>query len=40
MNNVISILINSIKYEIFGQGEKVVSPELSVRFLIEVYKLS
>ena len=40
MNNVISILINSIKYEICGQGEKVVLPEISARFLIEVYKLS
>lgn len=40
MNNVISILINSIKYEICGQKEKIVLPEVSARFLIEVYKLS
>ena len=40
MNNVISILINSIKYEICGQGEKVVLPEVSVRFLSELYRLS
>ena len=40
MNNVISILINSIKYEICGQNEKIVLPEVSARFLIEIYKLS
>lgn len=40
MNNVISILINSIKYEICGQNEKIVLPEVAVRFLSELYRLS
>ena len=40
MNNVISILINSIKYEICGQKEKIVLPEISARFLAAMYQLS
>ncbi len=42
MNNVVQTIINCIKYEICGQKdrEKVVLPEVSVRFLSELYKLS
>lgn len=40
MENVTKTVINCIKYEICGQKEKIVLPEISARFLIEVYKLS
>lgn len=40
MNGVAQTMFNCIKCEICGQGEKVVLPEISTRFLIEVYKLS
>jgi hypothetical protein len=33
-------MFNCIKYEICGQNEKIVLPEISARFLIDVYKLS
>lgn len=40
MENVTKTVIDCIKYEICGQQEKIVLPEVSARFLIEVYKLS
>lgn len=40
MNGVTQTMFNCIKYEICGQKEKIVLPEVSARFLIEVYKLS
>ena len=40
MENVTKTVIDCIKYEIRGQNEKIVLPEISARFLIEVYKLS
>ena len=40
MENVTTTVIDCIKYEICGQKEKIVLPEVSARFLIEVYKLS
>ena len=40
MNGVAQTMFNCIKYEICGQKEKIVLPEVSARFLIEVYKLS
>lgn len=40
MENVTKTVIDCIKYEICGQKEKIVLPEVSARFLIEVYKLS
>lgn len=40
MENVAQTMFNCIKYEICGQNEKNVLPEVSARFLIEVYKLS
>lgn len=40
MENVAQTMFNCIKYEICGQNEKIVLPEISARFLIEVYKLS
>ena len=40
MNGVAQTMFNCIKYEICGQKEKIVLPEISARFLIEVYKLS
>lgn len=40
MENVTKTVIDCIKYEICGQKEKIVLPEISARFLIEVYKLS
>ena len=40
MENVTKTVIDCIKYEICGQNEKIVLPEVSARFLIEVYKLS
>ena len=40
MESVIQTMINCIADEACGQGEKVVLPEVSARFLIEVYKLS
>lgn len=40
MENVTKTVIDCIKYEICGQNEKIVLPEISARFLIEVYKLS
>ena len=40
MNGVAQTMFNCIKYEICGQNEKIVLPEISVRFLIDVYKLS
>lgn len=40
MNGVAQTMFNCIKCEICGQKEKIVLPEVSARFLIEVYKLS
>lgn len=40
MENVAQTMFNCIKYEICGQNDKIVLPEVSARFLIEVYKLS
>lgn len=40
MNGVAQTMFNCIKYEICGQNDKIVLPEVSARFLIEVYKLS
>ena len=40
MNGVAQTMFNCIKYEICGQKEKIVLPEVSARFLIKVYKLS
>lgn len=40
MNGVTQTMFNCIKCEICGQNEKIVLPEVSARFLIEVYKLS
>ena len=40
MENVAQTMFNCIKYEICGQGEKVVLPEVSARFLAEIYQLS
>ena len=40
MNGVTQTMFNCIKCEICGQKEKIVLPEVSARFLIEVYKLS
>lgn len=40
MNGVAQTMFNCIKCEICGQSEKIVLPEVSARFLIEVYKLS
>ena len=41
MKNIVTqTMFNCIKYEICGQKEKTVLPEVSARFLIEVYKLS
>ena len=40
MESVIQTMINCIADEVCGQNEKIVLPEVSARFLIEVYKLS
>lgn len=40
MNGVTQTMFNCIKCEICGQNEKIVLPEVSARFLIEIYKLS
>lgn len=41
MKNIVAqTMFNCIKYEICGQKEKIVLPEVSARFLIEIYKLS
>ncbi len=41
MKNIVAqTMFNCIKYEICRQNEKIVLPEVSARFLIEVYKLS
>lgn len=40
MGNVTKTVIDCIKYEICGQKEKIVLPEVSVRFLSELYRLS
>lgn len=41
MKNIVAqTMFNCIKYEICGRNEKIVLPEISARFLIEVYKLS
>lgn len=41
MKNIVAqTMFNCIKYEICGQNEKIVLPEISARFLIDVYKLS
>lgn len=40
MNGVAQTMFNCIKYEICGQKEKIVLPEVYARFLIKVYKLS
>ena len=40
MENVAKTIFDCIKYEICGQNERIDLPEVSARFLIEVYKLS
>ena len=40
MDSIAQIMFNCIKLDICGQSEKIVLPEVSARFLIEVYKLS
>ena len=40
MNGVAQTMFNCIKYEICGQNDKIVLPEVCARCLIEVYKLS
>ena len=40
MNGITQTMFNCIKCEICGQKGKIVLPEVSARFLIEVYKLS
>ena len=40
MESVIQTMINCIADEACGQGEKVVLPEVSARFLAEIYQLS
>ena len=40
MNGVTQTMFNCIKYEICRQIEKIVLPEVSVRFLSELYRLS
>lgn len=40
MENVAQTMFNCIKYEICRQIEKIVLPEVSVRFLSELYRLS
>lgn len=40
MNGVAQTMFNCIKYEICGQKEKIVLPEVSARFLSELYRLS
>ena len=40
MNGVTQTMFNCIKYEICGQKEKIVLPEISARFLAAMYQLS
>lgn len=40
MNGVTQTMFNCIKYEICGQQEKIVLPEVSARFLAAMYQLS
>ena len=40
MNGVAQTMFNCIKYEICGQKEKIVLPEISARFLTAMYQLS
>ena len=40
MESIIRTMINCIKYEVCGQKEKVVLPDVSAKFLTELYKLS
>ena len=40
MENVTKTVIDCIKYEICGQKEKIVLPEISARFLAAMYRLS
>ena len=40
MENVTKTVIDCIKYEICGQNEKIVLPEVSARFLAAMYQLS
>lgn len=40
MESIIRTMINCIKYEVCGQKENVVLPDVSVKFLTELYKLS
>ena len=40
MENVTKTVIDCIKYEICGQNEKMVLPEISARFLVAMYQLS
>ena len=40
MNGVAQTMFNCIKCEICGQKEKIVLPEISARFLAEIYQLS
>ena len=40
MENVVQTMFNCIKYEICGQNDKIVLPEVSARFLAAMYQLS
>ena len=40
MENVAQTMFNCIKYEICGQKEKIILPEISARFLAAMYQLS
>lgn len=40
MESIIRTMINCIKYEVCGQKENVVLPDVSMKFLTELYKLS
>ena len=40
MESIIRTMINCIKYEVCGQKENVVLPDVSAKFLTELYKLS
>ena len=40
MGNAALTVIDCIRFEICGQKEKIVLPEISARFLAEIYQLS
>ena len=40
MSNVAQTVIDCIRFEICRQNERIVLPEISLQFLIELYKLS